>query len=97
MFFAGWKRRPLPDDEAATRYEMRGDSESSDRVEWKDRRGGGEEDDIREDRGHGVLFENEAKSLSLVTGCSLLQVGLQALRRKTRGVIGSNEIVAEGR
>ena len=76
---------------------MRGDFESSDCVEWKDRRSGGDEDDIGEDRGHGVLVENEAKSLFLVTGRRLLQVGLQALRRKTRGIIGSDQIVAEGR
>jgi hypothetical protein len=39
---SGWKRRPLPDEETATRYEIREaegeESDSRPGVEWKDRR-----------------------------------------------------------
>lgn len=96
MFFAGWKRLPLPEDEAATRYEMRDGVESSDRVEWKaldNRRGGGKKEAIGDNRGHDVL----AKSLSVATLCRLLQAEPQALREDARGIIGSDQIVAGGR
>jgi hypothetical protein len=105
-FLSGWKRRPLPDEETATRYEIRGvEGEGSDSrpgVEWKDRRRVVFRAYLREtvvkdervcanEKKMERALEGEVLSRTRVCICRL-QVELQALHGTLGGIIAGRKI-----